>query len=791
MAGDRFISHNLANLKYIIPCGAMLIWSANSADQAHAQAATSSAPAENGALSLFSDDIIVTARRREERLQEVPLAVTAITAKEFREKNLNDVESLTRAVPSLAIVPTLSGSRSTPTYAIRGMSQQEILLLSDQSVSIYQGDIVAARPQGTNAILFDLANVEILRGPQGTLFGRNTTGGAVILRPMRPTDEWEASAEATYGSRDMINLRAMVNIPVSDILSIRLAGATRNDDGFVRDIHLDRKINGRDQEAGRASIELKSPAGTSSLTVYNYFHEDSGATPSFIKHINPDGSLNSPTVQALRGYRDLRDILPEQQARGIYTVTNGTPGFDRVTTHDVANTTVIPINDSIQIKNIIGYRHVKAHSLVDFDGTENSMFAIEREVRTSQFSEEFQVLGDSGRMSWIAGAYYFWEHGRDPSASLVGGVDPGPIEHDSIYDYPATPAVSTDAEARNQSIGLFAQGTYRFGGGLEGLSLTLGARYNKDKREAIIRNHTGSTCRFTRDLDNNPATPEVPVPLSLCRVDLSKSFSEPTYNISLEYKVTNDKLIYLAHRHGYRTGGFSARASTEAGLRVPFQPELVDDIELGFKGDWRLGDTFLRTNVAVYYADYQDIQRSQIDASGISPVSIPTNAEKARIWGVEGEFLFRPIPQVDLSGSYAHTNAKFVRFIALDGTDLSSTPISRAPRNVYTVGARVRPIDSDAAGTISMGVSYYHTDGYSATDDLSPANYVHGYGLLNADIGWENVMGSKFGLTIFGTNLLKKKYSLLFSDLQGLGFTSHTPGEPRTFGVTLRYRFGS
>ncbi|WP_336967485.1 TonB-dependent receptor [Sphingobium aromaticiconvertens] len=754
------------------------------ANSAFAQEPTRAAPQAEAS----SEDIIVNARRRDERLQDVPLAVTAVSAEKLRSANITSVSQLSQVAPALVTVPSQGGGRSQPNFSIRGLSQQEISILGDQSVSTYVGDMVIARVQGINSALFDIGSVEVLRGPQGTLFGRNTTGGAVIIRPNKPTNKLEGMASVTLGRFDTFNTEAMLNIPLGEEVAFRIAGTTLKNDGYVYDELLGRNVDGIDQQAVRASLLINMAGGAESLTTYEYFHENDGSSGIFLKHANPNGSFNEAAYRAARGFRPIENLLAEQQARGIYRIAAGTPVFNRIETHSVSNTLTVPVSDTITIKNVIGWRGVKDAFRDDLDGTESSLFPQERSDRSNQFSNEFQVIGSFNRFDWIAGLYYFREHGRLQAESYAGAVDPGAIEPEHVVDYPGPSYSVTDVEGRNISYAAFAQGSYEI---LDGLKFTAGLRYSKDKRKAVIRNRLRSGCRFTIDDDGNPGTPEILPPLSGCIVSSSASFSEPTYNLSLDYEIAPSKLIYIAHRHGYRSGGFGSRASTQAGFARTFSPETVDDIELGAKADWRFGRAFLRTNLAVYHAKYKDIQRILTDP-GITPVqAVTTNAGSARINGIEAEILFRPIPAIEFTLDYNHTDAKFTSFITPAGQDLTDTPFARAPRNVYTIGARVRPPIDSASGELSIGGSLYHISDFNGEDAYVPGfTEVQGWTLLNADASWNSVMGSNVDIIATVTNLTGRKYSLLTTNLNGLGFTSHTPGEPRKYTITLRYRFG-
>lgn len=518
------------NHKILMSSCACLLWALPT--MAAAQAA--GAPTAEKAQQTFSvDDIIVQARRRDERLQDVPLAVSAVTAETIARANITSVMDLSNVAPSLTAVPGAGGSRALPTFAIRGLSQQELSSLADSSVSVYLGDVVAARTQGLNGAIFDIGSVEVLRGPQGTLFGRNTTGGAIIIRGNRPTNELEGSAAVTFGRFDTFNVEAMLNIPLGEKAAIRVAGIRLRDDGFVYDEILGRNINNTAQEAARVSLLLRPTEAIELLTVYDFYNEDDGGTPIFLYKINPNGTFNQPAARAARNYQPLETLLAQQQARGMFRVANGVPVYIKVRTHTLANTTSFEISDNITFKNILGYRKVSDDIADDIDGSSNSLHPQRRIDKSSQFSEEAQLLGSSDHLNWITGLYYFKERGHNQGRSAVGAIDPGLIEPTEPFDFAGTAYSNTNVKARNRSYAAFAQGTYNFSDDGTGFSVTAGIRYNKDRRAVTILNATRTACRFTLDLDNNPATPETLPPLADCRFDANKSFSEVTYNTNL------------------------------------------------------------------------------------------------------------------------------------------------------------------------------------------------------------------------------------------------------------------
>lgn len=741
----------------------------------------------SGALAApVVEEVVVTAQRKSELIQDVPLAVSAVSGEALERARVDNVADLSRVVPALTIVPNQGGGRSLPSFAIRGMSQQSLNILDDQSVSVYLGDIAVARVQGVNGSIFDVAAAEVLRGPQGTLFGRNATGGAVTIRPNTPTHELAGRMAFTAGNHGTTNMEGMLNVPISDTLSARIALKKQKDDGFVYDELLRRNIDDTDNFAGRLSVLFEPSDQLSSLTTYDYFDEDSGGTPVFIRYANDNGTFNTPATRAAMGYRAANELLAEQRARGIHKVANGTPVFTRVRTSTAVNSTSYTFDNGITIKNIIGYRGVTSHDYNDMDGTSNSWFPQERYFSGEQFSEELQVFGSSANFEWIAGLYYFDEKGRDQGKSAALAPDPGPVEYGSVHGYSQQRYSVTDVEGFNTSYAAYFQGSYDL---TDALTLTAGLRYTRDEREMVVRNRTASACRFSMDEDNNPATPETVPGLANCQLSVDKSFSEPTYNISLEYQLGASSLAYIAHRKGYRSGGFGARATTEEGFKQTFDPEVVKDVEVGYKADWHFGGSMLRTNIAAFYADYEDIQRILTNPNFAPVQAVTSNAGKARIQGVELDLLYRPWASLELTAAYSYTDAEYKEFITPTGDDISDFPLARAPEHTYTLGARYW-LPFSQLGDISIGGTYYYMDEYNGNDAYAPGfTDVESHSLLNMDVRWERVMGTGIDLSLFATNLLNEEYSSLVIDLAGLGFVGHTPGAPRKYGMTVSYSF--
>jgi iron complex outermembrane receptor protein len=735
------------------------------------------------------NDITIVATRREQRLQDVSIAVTALSQDMLQQNQVDNISDVGSLTPNMITVPgTAGGAKSAPQFSIRGQSQQERGGLADPSVGVYFGDIAISRTQGLNQTLFDIRAVEVIRGPVGTLFGRNATGGAVIIRPNLPnTNEFEASVGATLAEFDTFNADAYVNIPVSDEFAVRFGASTSNSDGYVFDETLDRNVNDTQSFSVRASALARPNDRFENVTMVNYFSEDDGGSAGFAEYLNPAGLI--ATLAPIRGYRPVAVLTAEQQARGPTRINNGLAEFNDVETFDIQNTTTYDLTDDVTIKNIFGWREVDSHILVDLDGTEHPLLHTEIFDDSAQVSNELQIIGNTGRLDWIIGGYFFTEEGDNNASSIVAGRDNGPIELTNLF---ITGSTNNRQLLDNTSLAVFAEGTYQI---LDQLSVTVGGRYTWENREATILNRVINTrCGFTIDADNNPATPEVnPGDNLRCRVDAEEDFDAFTYNLALNYQPDPRTLIYASVRRGFRAGGFSARATTEIGLRRPFDPEFVTNFEVGLKRDWLFGDAFLRTNIALFRSKYSNVQRNAVDTTSGNPFTVVINAAEARIQGIEAEVIFRPFRQLELSGFWGYTDAKFVEFIdPFTGVDRSNQPFARVPKNTWRVAGTLDLIENPSIGDVSFTAAYSGRDGYLESDTaVAPFGFIRPHEQLDLFLRVANVAATNLDVTLFARNVTDRiEYLPLAGVYESIGFAARVAGQPRQFGIQLRYNFG-
>ncbi len=697
------------------------------------------------------EDIVVIARRRDESLQNVPVAITALSADALRQANITRIENLATNVPSLVITPT-SGRANAPGFAIRGQRQDLSALTNDPSVGVYFAEAVQARAFGLGQSLYDLQSVQVLKGPQGTLFGRNTTGGAILFQPNRPVlGVVEGYGMVRFGNYDHLQIQGVINAPLGEYAAIRLGYNRTRTDGYVRNVQTGERLNAERSDSYRASLLLR-PASVdlTNILYIDYFDADQPGTASRLTAVRPGSGA---------GQRGLQAILDRQNATlDFYEVEGGAPVRSSATNLGITNVTEIGLGDNLTLKNIANYRRITSREQQNLGGAPVSTTDPDDRQRGRQFAEELQLQGHSfnERVNWIAGLYYFHETGdRDTQTRTFGALS------------------RRIAEAANESVSVFGQADFKIS---ESLSITAGGRYTWDTREFEVRNV-------------NPAT----LACTFCG-SATANFRAFTYTLGANWQIDADRLLYLAHRRGYRSGGFNSSATNAAQL-VPFEPETVSDFEIGFKADFNLGDARLRTNMAAYHTDYTNVQRSVLGvANGIATPSI-FNAAAANVNGFEFETTFLPVRQLELLGSVTYTRPKYTSFTAIDAAtnlpfDASANEFAYIPRWTYRLGARWTVPLPEQLGELVIAGDYYWQDDIQFSEFNTPRAEQGSYGLLNGRIEFNNISGTGASAALFGRNLTGERYFAGAGDLYAsIGTTYKTIGAPRTYGIELSYRF--
>ncbi|CAN5248488.1 TonB-dependent receptor [soil metagenome] len=722
------------------------------------------------------DAIVVTARRRAERLQDVPQAVLAFSNEALERANVAQIADIVRIAPGLVYQPSALGNKSL-SLTLRSQRQNLPNITFDPSVVVYFAEVPNMRMLGANAALYDLSSVQVLKGPQGTLFGRNSTGGALLVTPQAPTQELGGYIKAGFGNYAAFEVEGAINLPISTTLQLRLAGRHDQRDGFEQVIGRDYAVNDDNNDGLRASLRFSPTDGFTNDLVFDYAKQSGSGTAYVIGVCNPAGRANTL-------YQMCAD-LPRQQAAPFHSTTsNVDPKGTKIETWAVSNISTAEL-DTITLKNIIGYRKTKSFFPFDIDGSSKDVLSGSSSMNVRQITDEVQIIGKAFGDSLVyqLGAFIFDESGRELQQTSTLGSN----------SY-------SELEASNQSYSLFGQATYKLPW-IDGLSVTAGLRQTWDKRQMTNRGRTiTSALNVCRILNANTGG----VPLNPCEKAVSASFDALTYNFSVDWKAARGLLVYAATRKGYRSGGFlnSPRIPSEF---EPFRPETITDYELGVKADYKLGDVVGRTNVALYTGNYDDIQRT-ITVSGIfDPVTNSfynrnsiLNAGKARISGVEIEQMWRPFPFLEINASYAYSKAKYTSFILPDGRDFTKAPFAGAPKHTVSGSIRLELPISERAGQFAAQLSgSYRSDTIMAdltsfdlvTQSVFSTSKLKGYGTLDARVEWLEVLGNKLTLSAFVRNLTDNEYYTAGQDVTAVGFTSFILGAPRTYGFQARFEF--
>ncbi|WP_317929585.1 TonB-dependent receptor [Halioxenophilus sp. WMMB6] len=765
------------------------------------------------------EEIVVTARRREENLQEVPVAVTAMGEDYLRNQNITELNDLGTQVPSLRVS---NGGTSTnePVISIRGQRPTDSTLGLDAAIPIYFADIVMTPSFGTNLGMYDLSNVQVLKGPQGTLFGRNSTGGALLITPKRPGTELGGYFEGKVGDFNLVSAEGAVDIPVNDNLQFRLSGRKVTRDGYQENVRSD-LVNedfwDEDSEALRLGVNFETDGFSNLLTL------DWGQNDMFSRVPVPAAYNSSTNLGFLIGAFYTQDgvnlaqqAVDEQAARDdAFKIATDVLGKDKIENTVVANVTEVELTADLSFKNIFGYRNVEWNRANDADGTALPMFGSETgglvptfnpdeiSSESEQFSDEIQLVGSAFdyAMDWIVGGYVYEMKGSQTGlVQIIAAPSPSTF---SIFQS------APEGDVKNTAAGLFGEGTYNFS---DQLSWTVGLRYSSDKREVTTKYRTaiGNIAALTCAVSDENG---VLLPDDNCARTESETYSSPTWRTSLNYKPAEGHLLYGSISTGYRAGGINLRGFDNETLQ-PFDEETVITYEIGHKADWRIATVPVRSNLAIYWQDYKDIQKSQSTTAGTGFGVVTVNAAKATIAGLEFDIVASVTDNLTMSFAYSYVDAGYDEWISDQGwdkeVDLSDSDFVYIPEQTATVSVNYYlPIDP-SFGDLSLSASgYWQTemttdetavvyDEQAAVQNWTAENLaiaksvseVDGYTVFNLRADWRSVMGSAFDVALYANNVTDEEYVAGgLNVIDSLGWTAFTYGAPRTVGASVRYSF--
>lgn len=755
----------------------------SAAAPAVAQTAAPAAAAEDSGLA----DIVVTARKVSENLQTVPVAITALSAAAIRNAGITNVFDIQGKVPNLYFQNSAIDAAGL-TVAMRGQKQNDFILTVDPSVGLYVDGFYHPRTYGMRSALVDVERLEVLRGPQGTLYGRNTTGGALSIYSAQPTDELGASIQLKGGNYGFFEGTAIANMPLGEGLSSRFVVQHGEQDGLGSD-GLSNDVGSENRTYVRGKIKAGEGSIRAVLTgVYSRIHTGgallklSGLSPaSSCPTRGLDGCIGAfQAVAELFGLAGLAN--PAQRAAGAAALASylgGDPlksgslykAFSTYESEEINLDVSADLSDAITIRSLTGYQHFRRGNNTDDDGTPFTILNATQRTREKYVSQEVQLLGDMDGFQWVLGAYYGRETGREVSTSVAI-----PLLNPS--------STVTDGQIINRSLAAFAQATWTFAADSR---ITAGLRYSSDRRTLIsrTRDSTGVCLVPAGALTGAPTNPANGP--ALCPRTFQNTYSKPSWLISADHRFSPELFAYAKVARGYRTGGQNLRGTFVETSFQPFQPEILTEYEAGIKTD--LLDRRLRINLAAFYDDYKNIQRSiTIPTLRPSPSTIVTNAAKGKIKGVEGELEAKLSSVVSIGGNASLTDAKYKRFIDLIG-DRSDESFG-VPK--WMVSAHVQVDAPTSLGDVTGRISYdWQSTTVLAPDAQFDAQVTQkSYGLLNGRVALDldAINGT---IAVYGRNILNKKYaSGAIAVDRALGFNAIVYGEPARVGVELTLRMG-
>ncbi|GAA0310134.1 TonB-dependent receptor [Sphingomonas oligophenolica] len=707
---------------------------APAADQAQTTDAEQAAASTNG-------DIVVTARRREETLLKVPVAVTAFTADKLEKIGAVDLTDIQNVTPNTTLKDA-RGTNSTLAAFIRGVGQQDPVPGFEAGIGIYLDDVYLNRPQAAVLDIYDVDRIEVLRGPQGTLYGRNTIGGAVKYVTKKLPDHVEVSLKGTYGSYNQADGIVSVSAPIGSMFKVGVSGARLTRDGFGRNLNLGIDNYNKNVWAGRGTVEFTSPDSRLFVRITgDYTHDKSN--PRNGHRLIPGLLTGSPVLANVYDTNaGLANPKEDIWAGGLSMSINA------------------ELTDHLTLRSISAWRKDRSYTPIDFDSTPSVDVDVPAIYKNEQTSQEFQLLYKSDKLNGIVGFYYLGAKAATGFDVLLSTTYPG------LDGY-------TAGDVRTETSSIYGDFTYDF---TPQISLSLGGRYTWDQRKSYVfkANYIGLTSEF-----GGSPVPFFGAPPS---TDFrgEANFKKFTPRASLSFKPSENHMLYVSYSEGFKGGGFDPRGSGAsapklAGELVPtyqeiynyllFKPETVKSYEIGWKG--AAFDHRLTWALDGFYADYTDVQIPGSVGCLINNVQsfcgITTNAAKAHIKGVELETnaqLARdfagPGSAINFTGTLGYINAKYKTFIGPTGVDVAKYRVFQNTPD-WTLSGTLAAVLPVGPGSLSGSTVVSYRSLTHQFETASPFLDQPGYTLLDAHLTY-SFGGGKYSIGVHGKNLTDVRY---------------------------------
>jgi iron complex outermembrane receptor protein len=704
------------------------------------------------------DEIVVTARKRTENLQDVSTSISALSAGELAVRFDSDVRDFANIAPNVLIDDTQQGPGGVASATIRGIGVADVEKAIDPTVGVVLDDIYFGTSSGGLIRAIDIDRVEVLRGPQGTLFGRNAIAGVINLARSRPTQELSGKVRATYASFNSFDLEGLLSFGLTDWASVKFTGAYRTTDGYIFNTLQNQDAQRSDFSAFGVQL-LLTPAPNLEISL-SFDDQNTRQDPPQLSNLAQATSLlGSPPIARPNLFcATLLQCSPApgvpQQGDRYESVSNGPLGKNAFFDSNLLIGKVrYDISDDLEVQYIYGRYLTDEGITQDFDGTPLTLFHTDRPAVYEQDTHELRFTkGGDGPINLVAGLYYWDSSYQIDLVSYIGFVVP-----DTVLVIPQT------VRQTNKSYAAFFDMDYRFN---DYFKLTLGGRHTRDEKTQAVQD-------LGFDFLNTP---------------IEETWERFTPKVALSYEPNEDMLFYGLYSRGYRTGGFTGRPATENAARTPFNPELVDNFEIGMKSEFL--DRRLRFNASVFHLIYDDKQEEfSVPAPvGTGQETRILNAASAKVTGVEIDVTAIPTDGLTLTGTLGYLDARYDDFFAdvdSDGIETDNTGLEfrRAPKWNWTIGANYE--FAAGPGDVILNGTWRYLGEHQMTFLNNPALANDGQHLVDLSASYK-IDGTM--VSAFVRNLLEEDGWTIGFDIQGL-WSYGAPRPPRMFGVAVTQSF--
>jgi iron complex outermembrane receptor protein len=752
--------------------------SAASAQQPGNAPPTAGAPAGATQPEAFQD-IIVTARRREESQQTVPITIQVISSEALRQNEVRGLADLTKLAPGFRATPV--GPDTNTGFTIRGLTRSPG---GDgpPAVVTYFADVPLSQ-DATIVPTFDISNIQVLKGPQGTLFGRNALGGAVLITPQAPTFKVNGYLQGAFGNLNYRFLEGALNVPlVDDVLAVRVAGQIQKRDGYATNLVNGVRAGNIDRRSARASVLFTPSSNFRDTFIADYVKIDEVGHAQTLLGLLADPATGATPIGLASFFQcgtsvhcDINLQLARQKEIGVRNFYTNVPLSSKASLLGLINKTELDVGE-VTFRNIAGYRSSKVSTRTSaFVDLVPEVLDTTSDQTIKQYSDEFQVLGKGldGKLNWIAGAFYL-EY--DPTRGNITTV--------------LAPGVWLPITEKRRNLAVFAQADYKLSSILEGLQLELGGRYNWDNEKLC-------------SMPVQPGTEAHPTfDKSLCGPQAVVTYkgSAPTWTAGLNYQISRATLLYVTTRRGYREGGLNTPlfAAPEQAVFRPYQSvsaEKLTDVEVGIKSDWRMGGLRGRVDFSAYKQWLRGYQENVTVAGLVPGQFLPTNASltvnsgNLAMSGFDGALTIIPVEGLTLAGSisYFHLDSSNAAIPAsLNPTGVAAAPVT-VPSPKWSGNLSLNYLlPAHPGGTdIRFNINYFYSGAITYEALTLPS-----YDTTDLRLEVANIAGTNLALAGFVQNVFDQKNIIsahIFETSFGIAEGAYAP--PRTYGLEATYRF--